>query len=302
MYCLFLNRFYKETMKKIILSSEFFNIVDTLECGQVFRFKPFEKGFLSFSLDKCAYCYTDGANTVIECEEKDKEYFENYFDIFRDYSKIYNSAIAENVEILSKSATVGRGIRILNQDPVEALFSFVVSQNNNIPRIKGIIERLCEGLGEQKGFGKIKYYAFPSVEKMANAPLDFYKNIGLGYRAEYIKRLAQEIKNGLSIYGFKEYQTIELKKKLIALHGVGPKVADCALLFGFHRSDAFPVDTWIEKVYIEDFGGSITNREKQAEYFVSRFKENSGYYQQYLFHYKRIVEKNREKAQKDDKN
>ena len=84
---------------------------------------------------------------------------------------------------------------------------------------------------------------------------------------------------------------MELKKKLVSIYGVGPKVADCVALFAYHRSDAFPVDTWIEKVYREDFKGEIKNRSKIADYFVNRFKDNSGYYQQYLFHYKRTVDK-----------
>lgn len=278
-------------MDKIIVNNTFFNIKDTLDCGQVFRYSNYEKGFLVYSVDKCAYCYTENDNTVIECNEKDKEYFFNYFDLANDYGSIYERAKASPYEILKTSAELGKGIRILNQDLEETLFSFVVSQNNNIPRIKNIIEKLCKMLGERKEFGGKEYYAFPTIENMANQTLEFFKSIGLGYRAEYILKLAQSIKNGLNLNSFKELSTQELKSELIKLHGVGPKVADCVTLFGYHRGDSFPVDTWMEKVYKEDFRGRLTDRKKIAERLVNEFKEKSGYYQQYLFYFKRSLEK-----------
>ena len=280
-----------ENIVKIVFDNAFFNALDTLDCGQIFRFNQYEKGFKVFSLDKCCYVYTDGDSTVIECEETDKEYFFNFFDLSRDYNLIYSSALKEDVCVLSEAAQKGKGIRILNQDKVETLFSFIVSQNNNIPRIKGILEKLCKALGQEKTFMGEKFYAFPTVQKMAEADLDFYKSIGLGYRAEYIKRLADGINRGFDVNSFSKYPTATLKSCLIKIHGVGPKVADCVALFGFHRSDSFPVDTWIEKVYREDFKGSIKDRAKIAQYLADRFKENAGYYQQYLFYFKRLKEK-----------
>ncbi len=272
-----------------VFESQFFNIKDTLSCGQIFRFEEFEKGYLFFSQDRCAYAYTEGDKTVLSCEEKDLDYFKNFFDLERDYSKIYNSARSVNA-FLQTCADCGKGIRILNQDRTETLFSFIISQNNNIPRIKGIINRLCENLGEEKTFMGRKYKGFPTPAKMAEMPLDFYKNIGLGYRAEYIKRLADDIANGLNIEEFSKLQTAELRKKLISLYGVGPKVADCVMLFAYHRSDSFPVDTWIEKVYRENFGGEEKSREKITAFFNGQFGQNAGYYQQYMFYYKRSLE------------
>ena len=277
-------------MQKIVFDKEFFNIKDTLECGQIFRFKPYENGYLVCSLDKCVFCYELDDKTIIECEDKDREYFYNFFDLNKDYSSIYLSAMNENIEVLSHSANLGKGIRILNQDATEMLFSFIVSQNNNIPRIKLILEKLCYNLGEKRTFKGQEYYAFPSVDKMALMDVDFYKGIGLGYRAEYIRRLAVDIKNGLSIENLTKLDTKSLKESLISIYGVGKKVCDCVSLFGFHRSDSFPVDTWIEKVYKENLNGRLTNREKIAEWFVERFGNNAGYYQQYLFYYKRSLE------------
>lgn len=278
-------------MEKIIFDSEYFNPLDTLECGQIFRFSALKSGYKVISLDKCAYVYQENDNAVVECEKEDRDYFYNYFDLGKDYSKIYNSAINENIPILTKSANLGKGVRILNQDSTEMLFSFIVSQNNNIPRIKSIIERLCFSLGEKKTFMGETFYAFPLIERLAEKDENFFKSIGLGYRASYIEKLAKSIINGFNVESLKSLPLEDLKKSLLNIYGVGPKVADCVMLFGFNRSDSFPVDTWIEKLYKEDFNGKLTDRNKISKYFTDRFKVNSGYYQQYLFYYKRSLEK-----------
>ncbi|MBQ6728070.1 MAG: 8-oxoguanine DNA glycosylase [Clostridia bacterium] len=280
-------------MEKIVFNSEYFNARDTLLCGQLFRYFPVsEKANAYFvnSADKRCLVYNDAENAVIECEEKDVAYFTNYFDLSRDYGAIVGAATAQG-GVLKTAAALGKGIRILNQDKAEALFSFIVSQNNNIPRIKGIIERLCAGAGCKREFLGEEYYTFPTANELAAKPLEFFKDIGLGYRAEYIKRLADGFNATFNEAEFSALKTADLKKRLNAIYGVGPKVADCVSLFGFHRSDSFPVDTWIEKVYRENFGGTLTERNKIADYFVGRFGENSGYFQQYLFYYKRSLEK-----------
>lgn len=278
-------------MEKIIYSSEFFNIEDTLTCGQVFRFRPYKQGFLVFSLNKCAYVYNDEDNAVVIVKEEDADYFKNYFDLDRDYSLIYNSAINRSEEIIVKSAKIGKGIRILNQDPAETLFSFIISQNNNIPRIKKTIEALCCSLGEKREFLGETYYSFPSFEKMTKQGLEFYKSIGLGYRAEYVKELAEILSLGFDLTISKDTTYQELKQVLMSFKGIGPKVADCVCLFGYHKTKAFPVDTWIEKVYHEDFKGKLKDRNKISDFFVNEFGENSGYFQQYLFYFKRSKEK-----------
>ena len=276
-------------MEKLVFDGEFFNVKDTVLCGQLFRFFPSglkDGAFFVNSLNKRCLIYNQGDKAVIECETADAKYFENYFDLSRDYRAVVNAAKAQG-GLLAVSAELGKGIRILNQNKTESLFSFIVSQNNNIPRIKGIIERLCAGAGKKREFYGEEYYAFPTVAELSAKPTEFFKEIGLGYRAEYIKRLADGFAETFDEDGFSAFSTKDLKTRLTAIYGVGGKVADCVSLFGFHRSDSFPVDTWIEKVYREDFGGELRDRTKIAEWFVSRFGENSGYFQQYLFYYKR---------------
>ena len=276
---------------KIVFDGKFFNIFDTLSCGQFFRYIRHEEGFLVFSLDKCAYCYSVSDQTVIECEENDKAYFENFFDLSTDYKGIYEFARGCDYEFVSHCAKLGCGIRILKQDKLENLISFIISQNNNIPRIKGIIEKLCL-LGEEKTFKDIRYNAFPSLESLRNKDLEYYYSIGLGYRAKFIKNLVDTPNLEEKLASFSRLDTKALKNELLKIYGVGEKVADCVLFFGFSRTDSFPVDTWIEKVYKENFSGNLKDRKQISNWFVEIFKNYSGYIQQYLFHYKRNVEKN----------
>lgn len=270
-------------------SSQFFNVKDTLECGQIFRYKPLDGGrFLVISTNKACICYNDGDYAFIECEDSDSDYFYNFFDLDRDYGKIYQSALSCDIPFLTKACSVGKGIRILNQNKVEMLFSFIVSQNNNIPRIKKILERLSTELGVKTAYNGYEYFAFPTVKALASVDEGFYSSIGLGYRASYIERNAKLLNEGFDICALDSLSTPLLKKELKSLYGVGPKVADCISLFGFHRSDSFPVDTWIEKVYREEFFGTEKANDKITAFFLDKFKDNSGYVQQYLFSFKRL--------------
>ncbi len=277
-------------MDKIKYSNQYFNISDTLECGQTFRYQKNGNGYLIFSLDKCAYAYQTEEETIIECEKEDKEYFENYFDLGLNYSVVVDSAINSGAKTLKKSAEMGKGIRILRQNPLEMLYSFMISQNNNIPRIKKSLFMLCEKFGQRKQFGEIEYFAFPTKEKLISLTEEDFRSIGVGFRARYLKKLGEELSGGFDIGALNGCETQILRDKLTSLLGVGRKVADCVILFGFYRLDCFPVDTWIEKVYKQDFNGSLTDREEMSKWFVEKFKDKSGYYQQYLFDYKRRTE------------
>ena len=267
--------------------SEYLNFKDTLECGQVFRFKEKNGGYLVFSLDKCAFVKNEGDKAFIDGDE----YFSEYFDIKKDYRCVIERLGSFGIEKLSSAVSRHKGLRILKQDKFEAVVSFLVSQNNNIPRIKKTIDYLCAALGEKKSFNGENYYAFPTPEAFADAPLSLYKEAGAGYRDAYIKEFAQKISNGdISLDALSELSTEDLRAKLLSVKGIGNKVADCAMLFGFNRSDVFPVDTWIEKLYVQDFKGTLTDRKKISKYFVDLFKEDSGYVQQFLFYAKRESE------------
>jgi len=271
-------------MDEIIYSSEYFSPAATLKCGQLFRYEAYNNGYKVFSADKACYIFSRGENVIIRTDFP--EYFYDYFDLSRDYSDIYNKALSYSSPALKKAADFGKGIRILKQDGEEAIFSFIVSQNNHIPRIQGIIGRICLALGEEKEFMGEKYYSFPRAAVLAEKGADFYKALGAGYRDEFISSTAKRIsEEGIS--RLKGLSTPDLKKALLTYKGIGPKVADCAALFGFGRTDSFPVDTWLARVYAEDFSGGLTDRNKITAYFEGLFGEYSGYMQQYLFYAKR---------------
>jgi len=274
---------------KFDFDAEFFNPEQVLDCGQIFRYYPLTEGYVGgyavFSADKACIVYPEGNKIVVDSDYPD--YFYDYFDLSRDYSEIIKRATSHNIPLLTRSAEAFKGLRLLNQNPEEMLYSFIISQNNNIPRIKGIISRICRGLGEKRSFIGGEYYTFPTSQKLASAGAEFFRNAGCGYRDKYLAETsAKVLKCGLPDY--KNLTTAQLKKELLAFKGVGGKVADCIALFGFGKRDSFPVDTWIEKVYREDFAGSLTDRNKITNYFCNLFGDDAGYIQQYLFYGKRL--------------
>lgn len=281
-------KYILEKNKITIYDVEDFNIEHILECGQVFRYKKLENCYEVYSLNHKATIFSQKVITIC-CD--DEKYFENYFDLKEDYGKIKQALKTDS--LIGKSIDFGYGIRILRQDPLETIISFIVSANNNIPRIKQIIENICKNYGVFNE--KQNFYAFPTIDALSKIPLSFFTNIRCGYRDKYLYETIQMLKdfdfNKLSLLS-----TQELKEVLLKLKGVGSKVADCILLYGFHRTDVFPCDTWIKKVYVDFCAGVSNASEKQIRaYFINRYKELSGYAQQYLFYNKRSSKWKREK-------
>lgn len=260
-----------------------FNPEHILECGQVFRFGKDENNNY-FVISKNHKATIIEKDSYYEILSDNPDYFINYFDLNTDYNLIKNEL--KNNKILSPMIDYGYGIRILKADPLEMIYSFTISQNNNIKRIKQIIEKLCE-----IGTTNNNYKNFPTSKQLFDASLEFYQSLGAGYRASFLKELSISLKDA-NFDKIKLLQTEEIYKFLINLKGVGPKVASCILLFGFHKTDKFPVDTWIEQVYYNHFSKEKRKRPQIQEYFESIFGEYSGIAQQYLFFYER--EKNKE--------
>lgn len=265
-------------------SSEFLDPARTLECGQVFRYEAFREGYFVVSGDKACYLFKREDKVVFESDFPD--YFYRYFDLGEDYRKIYEKALSFDAPFLSEAARAGKGIRILNQNAEEVIYSFILSQNNNIPRIRKIIENLCSALGERRSFMGKEYFSFPTTAILAEREKEFYRAMGAGYRDSFLTETARKI-NDEGISRLFSLKGKELKEALMSYRGIGEKVANCIVLFGFHDTASFPVDTWLEKAYKEDFKGKERSRKKIASYFEGLFKEYSGYMQQYLFFYKR---------------
>jgi N-glycosylase/DNA lyase len=271
-------------MKAITISDvENFNIKHILECGQIFRYNKInENTYIVHSLDKETTITKTNSSYTILCNDRDENYFVNFFDLKTNYSLIKEKIRTYNNTLFEKAINFGYGIRILKQDPFEMIISFIISANNNIKRIQKSIEFICLNAGKNMGL----YYAFPTLIELQDKNEQFFINAGLGYRSKYIVKTIQMLKN----INFKELSncsTSDLKTFLLTLPGIGPKVADCILLFGFSRKNVFPVDTWIKKVYIEDLNGTELRPYKISENLIKQFNNLSGYIQQYLFYYKR---------------
>ena len=273
-------------MQKITYEREYFEPQSTLGCGQTFRFRPWREGYFVCAADRACYVYARGNETFVECEDADGDYFHHYFDLSRDYGEICRRAESYGIETVCAAYRKGRGLRILNQDEEETTFSFLVSQNNHIPRIKGILERIAERAGEEKIFLGERFFTFPKASVLAEKDERFFADLGAGYRAKYLFASAKAIAAG-ALRGAREKHGDALRAQLTALCGVGPKVADCIALFAYHDTGAFPVDTWVEKVYREDFHGALKDRGKIAAFFRELFGDVGGYIQQVLFYCKR---------------
>ncbi|MDE7349038.1 MAG: 8-oxoguanine DNA glycosylase [Clostridia bacterium] len=264
----------------IITELEDFDIRHILDCGQIFRYDKLNEGeYGVYSKDKTCLVRQMQDSAIIESD--DPNYFVNYFDLERNYGEIKQRL--KGKPFMDEAIEYGHGIRILNQDKWEMLISFIISANNHIPRIKGIIGRLCASLGENMG----DYYAFPTPEAMASKNEEFYKSLGAGYRAKYLAVTSRQVADGFDLDAIDGMDGNTANKKLCTLMGVGSKVADCILLFGYHKQDVFPVDTWIKKVYKDVVGDGVDNNNVIRRKLIDIYGEYSGYAQQYLFFNKR---------------
>lgn len=260
-----------------------FNPKHILECGQTFRYTKIDSGYKVFS--KNLFCSLIYDNTRVIIESNQPAYFYRYFDLGRDYGKIKQAL--SGFPNLESAIAYGSGIRILNQDPAETVFSFILSANNNIPRIRSIIQKLSDRFGEDMG----DYRAFPTAERLAEVADDELREIGTGYRAAYIAGAARAIRDGF-LQDISKMDTPAAKRHLMSLQGVGDKVADCILLFGYHKDDVFPTDVWISRVYEKYFAQcGQCSRKEMAKRLTDLFGNLSGYAQQYLFYYIRQTQK-----------
>lgn len=263
----------------IIENTKDFNIEHILECGQIFTYKKLNNlDYLVFSKDKMAHIFFDKNKYIIKT--KNVDYFWNFFDLNTDYSKIKQKL--KTNKFMENAINFGYGIRILKQDLLEVIIGFVISANNNITRIKNSMEKI-RSCGKNMG----DYFAFPTLEELGEITYEKFRDFGCGYRVNYLVKLLGQLKE-VDLNDTKTWDTVKLKKWLLSLCGVGQKVADCIMLFGYNRVDCFPVDTWIEKVYVDIFHCKKT-REKMSKDLVDYFGNLSGIAQQYLFYYKRTL-------------
>lgn len=275
---------------------ESFELRDIFECGQCFRWNKQEDGSYTGVFKNNVLNVKKNKDEIIFegiCENEIQQTVENYFDLNRNYEKIKEqlSKIDQNMK---KSIEYGNGIRILNQDLWETIISFIISANNNIPRIKGIIERLSEKYGDEIKYKENKYYTFPTPEQLKNVTVEEYRKLGLGFRDIRLYETTKMILNKqVDIENMKNNpNTIEVREELLKLSGVGPKVADCILLFSdLKRFEVFPIDVWVRRVmndlYIKNEDETKVNKKQIEKIANEKFGDLAGLAQQYLFYWRR---------------
>ena len=247
----------------------------TFDCGQCFRWNEGGDGkYRGVASGRAAVVWTEGGSAWIECAPGDIDFWREYLDMETDYEAARRSI--EVCDYLRDCAAYGEGIRILRQDRWEALCSFIISQCNNIPRIRGIVERLCALFGEELDAPWGRVYAFPGPEKLAPLDEEALSPLRSGYRAKYILEAARAVDSGaLDLEAVSLLPRAEdCRAALKRLPGVGDKVANCAVLFGLHRMDAFPIDVWVKKALREHM---------PAGFDPASLGEYAGLAQQYMF-------------------
>ena len=253
------------------------DLEQTLDCGQSFRWEKQNDGsFSGVAFGKYVNISLDGTDMIIKnAAPEDEKIWRKYFDLELDYGKIRGD-ISKLHPVLEEAARYAPGIKILRQEPYEALCTFIISQNNNIKRIKGIVARLCESFGDEIDEG---VYTFPTAERLAELTPDDLAPLRAGFRNRYIIDSAKKVASGevdLELCKTADYEAA--RAELMKITGVGVKVADCTLLFGMHRVEAFPVDVWMKRAMEKLFPGMSAND----------FGEYAGIAQQYIFHYSRM--------------
>ena len=288
-------------MKYIYKGIRDFNLDHIFDCGQCFRWSRQEDGsYTGIAFGRVVNMQVAGKNhdeLIIDgADEKDFEaIWRPYLDIDRDYSAI-KEVLAGGDPVMALAIESGAGIRILKQDLWETMVSFIISQNNNIPRIKGCIESLCKLWGEKAGeYGGVQYYSLPAPEVLAALTAEDLAPVRLGYRAPYLIETARQVleRGGMEAVAA-ELATAktpdEACEYLQQFQGIGPKVASCIALFGLARLDAFPIDVWVRRVMNRLYAFEEKDIKGMSAYARKHFGQNGGIAQQYLFYYIRGLE------------
>lgn len=273
----------------IIKDLKHFNPTHTFECGQCFRWdKTIDGSYIGIAYNKLVDISFKDDICIIKNTNLDdfNAIWKNYLDLDTDYGKI--KSVFSKDENVKKAMDYGWGIRILNQELFECLISFIISTQNQIPRIKKIVASLSEVYGEKIEYeGKI-YYSFPTLESLSGIKENDLAPFKMGYRQKYIIDAINKISSGeVDLGKVKTLPYLDAKNELMKINGVGPKVADCVLLFSLGKKEAFPIDVWVKrtmrKLYLNE-NSTIKEIEKFSKDYFGEF---SGVAQQYLFYYAR---------------
>ena len=264
----------------IIQPNPDFDLRKIAESGQCFRLNANNEGVYTLvALGHVLRLRETPTGCELTCTQaKIDARWQDYFDLERDYAAI-RSGVDPNDAFLNRACAYGRGIRMLRQEPWEMLVSFIISQQKNIPAIKRCVETLCSRYGEPIADAGERHFAFPTAARLAELDERCFLDCSLGYRAKYVSAAARLVASGaLDLAGLAALPDEALQTALLSVPGVGEKVANCVLLFGYHRLGRFPRDVWINRVIEREYGGAFP---------LERYPGTAGALQQYVFYYAR---------------
>ena len=272
-----------------------FEPVHIFECGQCFRWnKEDDESYTGVFKNNVLNVKEENGKIIFKgiCDGNIEEICKDYFDLDINYEEI-KSTLSKIDKYLETSIQYGSGIRILNQDLWETIISFIISANNNIPRIKGIIERISKKYGEKIIYNEKEYYTFPNMYKLGEASVEDLRALGLGFRDKRIYETTKMFLNKeITLEELEKEQNIDiLREKLMTLSGVGGKVADCIMLFSLKKFSVFPIDVWVRRVmnelYIKEPDENKVSKAFIQNLAKEKYKDLAGLAQQYLFYWKR---------------
>lgn len=274
-------------MNRFIFSDKDFNLKDTFDCGQCFRWEEENGAYAGVAGDYWGSFKKTDCGIELETNCPSEDFWIKYLDMERDYGEI-KKAVSVN-ELMENAVCYGSGIRILKQDFFEALMSFIISQRSSIPKIKSCVKKLCEKYGRKIDV-QGNFYTFPKPEELRDVTEEDFRELGVGYRAPYLEKCVKAMLQGeISGEMLEKMETPAAREALMKLYGVGDKVCDCVMLFSLAKYDLFPSDVWIKRVMCESFGSTEGSAKADGE---KLFGSLSGFAQQYLFYYRRSLDKN----------
>lgn len=264
-------------------------LYDTITCGQIFRYKVIDDGYIIILEDRVVkiiednnYFYVTSSN-----ENNIEKIIIDYFGLDIDYDKI-NNVLIYNDSSLRNIINECDGFKIINSPKLETIISYMISANNNVRNIQNSVNLMSKYCGKKIIFEDTEYYLFPTLEELKKLSIDELRSFKLGFRTENIYNFIQSIT--INDIGNIDYiKTIDALKYLMNFKGIGLKIASCILLFGYHRFDVFPIDTWVKKYMSDTYG--LKDTKKIEEFTKEKYKEYSGLVIQYMFHSKRNKEK-----------
>ena len=273
-------------MEKMLLGNESIDLrLCLMDSAQCFHFDAQENGFAGVVCGKPVLLWQEDGG-VYARSDMDAAELRRFLDLERDYGALAREFA--HIPAAERAIALYPGLRVLNQDPWEALLAFILSANNNVRRIRNLVEALCGALGDEVALDGRVLRGFPSPEKLAGCDEALLRGLGVGYRAPYLIGTAQAVLNGFPLWQLKDMNYFEAHRLLTSLPGVGDKVADCVLLFGCGQTSAFPVDVWVEKLLKSWFGVCGCSRKKLMLRSRELLGPNAGLLQQFLFHAARM--------------